>query len=342
LNDAIFKGVLGGSPGAFGVITNIKFLAVHDNDPNVSQSYNAVAILPYRGSKVAESTTKYVKQMLLFTPASNELPDGLDVFISVVSQSIGIFEFGVIVAELAYTGNNYSQNVKDLINQFIAVSSPGVFARMVNNFVGKKLKARPPSQVAHEGVRTTNGGVTKEGREFNLPYKKRVNVTCGEVSGENAKTFAEEFGKLAKEVVDDRDLRLVIQMNLGGGKVKSNDEAGRTGIPYRGQTFGFVFDVFHQKKAKDKATNIQARMQTLLHDTSEKLVKEVDGKVVDKKVGFENRVFWGSFGRESGETDMKKENVQDWYFESTKAYSNILEIKHTVDPTGMFSTEFTV
>ena len=67
-------------------------------------------------------------------------------------------------------------------------------------------------------------------------------------------------------------------------------------------------------------------MQTLLKETG----------------GFDNRVFWGSFGRENEETMMKDSKVRKWYYESDQAYNEIRQIKKRVDPEGMFTTEFTV
>jgi FAD/FMN-containing dehydrogenase len=85
LNDSIYKGVLGGSPGAFGVITRVTFLAVHDEDVKVAGSQNVQKIFPHIGSNVQKGTTAVVRMMLKFATAKGKqeaLCDGLDVFVT--------------------------------------------------------------------------------------------------------------------------------------------------------------------------------------------------------------------------------------------------------------------
>jgi hypothetical protein len=329
LNNLFYKGVLGGSPGAFGVITRIKFLAVHDNDPAVKGSHNVQAIYPYQGWDIQSGAAPILRMMLDFASSKKLLPEGLDVFISIISKPIAYtgFEWGIVIPELAYTGAEFSDAIKDqMIDILNCCKAKAIWG--IKDIIRQKLMARPPSKVAHHGVRTVNSGVTKNGREFDLPYKKRVNVMLDsdELSGEKAYAFAEEFGKLMADVILDHELLLVVQMNLGGGKVLSNDNERRTGIPYRNQTFGFVFDVFYKPSAASRANVIQQRMTQLLDDTG----------------GFSYRLFWGSYGREEGETDMSQPNVQMLYFGTEEAYEMMQEIKNNVDPNGIFTTDFTV
>ena len=328
LNDDIYKGVMGGSPGAFGVVVSIQFLAAHDEDSAFSDSRDMRGVYPYVGRDIGQRATEVIAAMLRLTSPSNPLEDGLDVFISIVSLNVGNFELGVVMAELAYTGNNFSRAVKQQLDEINDACKSGVLPWLGNLIRGDPLRKRSPSLVAHKGVRTTNSGVTEEGREFDLPYKKRVSVTLSELSGTAANMFAQEFGRLAAKVVLDKDLKLVIQAMMGGGKLQTNDPEGHTGLPYRDQTFLFVFDIFHENDngAKSRADQIQNEMQALL----------------TKIGGFENRVFWGSFGREYGETNMTQSQVRNWYYESAGAYREMQQIKRRLDPRGIFTTEFTV
>jgi hypothetical protein len=328
LNDELYKGVLGGSPGAFGVVTRIKFLTVHDNDPAVKESHNLQGVYPYQGGDIHRGTTQVIRKMLNLV-ASKTLVEGLDVFISIISRKIACkFEWGIVVPELAYTGGEFSEKVEDQMNEIKACCKANAIFFLKDIIPGQKLAARPPSGVAHNGVRTENNGVTAGGREFDLAYKKRVNIMLDSdvLSGKRADDFADGFGKLVAEVVLDSDLLLVVQMNLGGGKVLSNDVTRKTGIPYRNQSFGFVFDVFYMPAAESRAIDIQDRMQKLLNETG----------------GFNRRLFWGSFGRERHETDMSKRFVRDLYFGAEDDYRSVQAIKDKVDPHGIFTTEFTV
>jgi FAD/FMN-containing dehydrogenase len=334
LNNALYKGVLGGSPGAFGVLTRIKFLAVHDDDPAFKESHNVQAVYPYQGGNIHRGAAQIVRMMLNLV-VTKTLVEGLDVFVTIVSRNIAnLFEWGIVVPELAYTGRAFTNQVKDQVADILECCKAGAIFGVKDVIQGQKLEKRPPSQVAHHGVRTKNGGVTKTGREFDLAYKKRVNVMLDsdELSGTRANDFADGFGRLVADVILDRDLLLVVQMNLGGGKALSNDTDKSTGIPYRNQSFGFVFDVFYKPGAKPlaRASKIQERMQELIDATR------------GESPGFNHRLFWGSFGRENGETDMSKPFVRDLYFGSDDAYGAMQRIKDTVDPNNIFTTEFTV
>jgi hypothetical protein len=234
--------------------------------------------------------------------------------------------------ELAYTGSSFTETAAkgQMMDIIDACRSSAIFGSRV---LGHQLGPRPPSVVAHDGVRTAPLGVTRDGREFNHPYKKRVNCMLSSIdsslSEEDAETFAQRFGELAQQVVLDRDLLLVIQMLVGGGKAATNGIDELTGIPYRNLSFLFVFDVFYKNpEAATKAVEIQDELQ--------KLLDEVGGGC------FNHRSFWGSFGRENGETDMADAAVQKMYYGSADAYAAMQKIKDRVDPKGVFATEFTV
>jgi len=341
LNDKIYKGVLGGSPGAFGVLIQVTFLCVSDQDPAVSKSYNRKDLYSYLPKHTGAVVSSVVESMLKFTDPAQPLLPGIDVFVSVVSNdffpnSIFGFTLGVVLLELAYTGNAFSLPAKQQIESVVNACSGGVIAAITDFFGGKPLAQRPPSEVAHDGVRVAPFGITQEGREFDLAYKKRVNVTLRPVTEARAKTFANKIGELAQRVISNWNLKLVIQTNVGGGKnrVESNDapdslHPGRpfTGIPYRNQTFGFVFDVFYRgEDARVEAEAIQQEITDLLNEIGE----------------FDHRLQWGSFEREKGLTNMTKPEVREYYYGSQGAYDNIQSLKREVDPKGLFTTEFTV
>ena len=323
LNNMIYKGVLGGSPGAFGVVTEYQLLAVHDKDFKFSRSKNITSISPHI-SDFQKWVTRATQKLLDFTQPGKELRNGVDAFVTISSVSILWQQVCVILAELAYTGNSKSTSAE--VKQFQEVLSAcgtGILPDVLTRFRGMPLKERGPSEVAAFGVRKG----LEEGREFLLPFKKRVHVLIGELGEAKAKLFADEFGKLSAKVMDDKDLRLIIQMSVGGGKIETNDEPKYTGIPHRDAKFGFVFDIFYSgDSAKARAVGIQEDMQKLLSEVG----------------GFHGRVFWGSFGRENEETKMSDERVQTWYYGDSAKYEEIQLIKKAVDPKNIFTTEFTV
>ena len=318
-NDKIYKGVLGGSPGAFGVVTEYQFLAVHDKDPKYRDSHNITSIFPHI-SNFAKRVTLATQKLLDFTQPDKKLLDGVDAFVTISSIPILWKPVCVILTELAYTGSNFTSAEKDQFNEVLKACGTADF---LTRFKGMPLKARGPSEVATFGVRKD----LEEGREFLLPFKKRVHVLIGKLSEENAQLFANQFGQLSAEVMNDKELRLIIQMSVGGGKIETNDKSKYTGIPHRNARFGFVFDIFYSSdSAKKRAVEIQEKMQALLNEVG----------------GFDARVFWGSFGRDEGETDMSKGGVQSWYYGDCANYKEIQAIKKAVDPDNLFTTEFTI
>ncbi len=72
----------------------------------------------------------------------------------------------------------------------------------------------PLSKIA-EGYVLKYPLVTKTGREFNLPYKKRVSVTAGVLT----EKFINEFAEIADIIVSPKEpsLTLISQMMAGGG-----------------------------------------------------------------------------------------------------------------------------
>jgi hypothetical protein len=110
----------------------------------------------------------------------------------------------------------------------------------------------------------TAAGSPRGAASFNARNRTRVNIVLGTgtLSELDAEDFAQGSGALAAQVADGPDLLLVTLMNLGGGNVLTYDTKGLTGIPYRNQSFGFVYDVFYTvPRAEARAPAIQATTQ---------------------------------------------------------------------------------
>lgn len=87
--------------------------------------------------------------------------------------------------------------------------------------------------------------MTESGREFDLPYRKRGNVTEGPLTDE----FINELTDQTESVPKEKELNLVVQMIAGGGQHRIKGERTVNGItvtsiPLRNLTHTFSFDVF--------------------------------------------------------------------------------------------------
>ena len=117
---------------------------------------------------------------------------------------------------------------------------------------------------------------------------------------------------------------LVFQMIIGGGALQGSSARPATSIPRRDLVFGFVFDLFYDTGAEEKAEQLQADMQVI-----------VDSEYSPAQ---EQRLFWGSFG----DTDMAHEPARQFYYDKSDTYIRSQNLKKKVDPNDLYHSQLTV
>lgn len=313
-DEELFWGVLGGNAGSFGIVTNYRFECVTDNEHPHSYGYSAIRKYDkacYRG---------LMKQVQLWTQGveAGLLPAGIDFMMTVESGSDLIIP-PVILVELVHSnlgGENEPVDGDQVFKSVIeaADAAAGFFPRFTEKGP-QSLSSLSDSFVRRWPM------TTLDGREFQYPFKKRINCTSNALTD----VFIHKFVELVNKVVMNTEgVYLVFQMLVGGGNYKNSTRRPQTSIPRRDYVYCFVFDLFYDDGYEQVAVDLQSQMQSIVdHDYSP---------------GQEQRMHWGSFG----DIDMSKAEVRDCYYDDLAKYARLQQLKKKVDPGNVFHTPFMV
>ena len=309
LDKEIFWGVLGGNAGSFGIVTNYTFECVKDSDHPNSYGYSSKA----RYSK--SRYRKLMKEVQTWTEdiEGGTIQPGIDFMMTVESSQVPFFP--VLLVEMVHANLGGKNEVVDGDKVFRPIIKA---ASTLLSFVDKGTT--PLSHLSDSFVRRPPY-TTKDGREFEYPYKKRINCTANALSND----FVKQFVSMVDEVVSDTSgVKLVFQMLFGGGAYQKSERRTDTSIPQRDYVYCFVFDLFYKNGHEKTAINLQKKMQHLI-DTHFNHNQE-------------RRVFWGTFG----DTDISNPEVRKMYYDSQFQYKRLQNLKKKVDPNDVFHTELTV
>jgi hypothetical protein len=323
----LYWAVLGGGPGSFGVVTEIKLECIRDSDHPKSFGYERALFFENKVFRDAMMQVKYWTENI----NNPDFPKDVDLMVSASSMSFNPARpFGGILLELVYGNYDGAMATPSQVNAALQVIDDTINtatrrrSAFAPSYVFFDTRRASPSDrkralsymskafVREPGIKTTYGA--HPGREFTFPYKKRLQCTTKPLTQQ----FVNDFSNLVRDVIhgpDKENIKLVFQMTLGGGQVKNPGEKGsrrvNTSISGRDHVIGIVLA---------KANRFQERMQML----------------VDEEFGEDLRMQWGSFGN----VDMKE--VWQHYYDSKELYEKLQDIKKATDPNDVFHTKFTV
>jgi FAD/FMN-containing dehydrogenase len=326
----VFRAVLGGGPGSWGVLTEITFdLATdagHLGAIGRSRTY------PYDRSGWSAA----LAQMRIWSAreASGALPAGLDLFLSVVSGDLALSPHAVLrpAVLLVETTSLLPANDPEIQSVVAAVAANVSFIDKLtgvalNLATGNPDGPTPLSRIVDHGVRATSAlGGMPGGREFDLPYKKSLYITRDPLPIE----FCSRFEDLVDRVDRHPGTKVVFQGVVGGGRFQENGSKGTTRMQHRDALVQIVFDVFYEDGFEHIAEGFQAEMRSLWLET------------FPEEIG---RMFWGTFedpGTNGTQLDMSVPGTQARYYDSAAAYAVLQRTKRAVDPRNVFRTSFTV
>lgn len=324
-DEELFWGVLSGNAGSFGIVTRYRFECILDSAYPESYGYNAK--LKYSKARF-EAVMGVVQEWtaMLETDKAQNI-DGLDLMVTV--ESAGRVPFPVMLVELVDRDQQATlDNPRraDAVNEL--EDTVESFLRRWERLIRDRGK-ESLSDLSDSFVRRWPA-TTREGREFPQPYKKRVNSTSRALTD----GFIEGLVTKVDEVIElGDDVRLVYQMEIGGGELKHSPRRQHTGLPRRDYLYCFVFDLFYKESNRRNERNETPR------DTAIRLQEEM-GELLDNYFhhGQEERAFWGSFG----DTDMSQQAVQRMYYDDLDVFARLQRLKQRVDPEDLFHTDFTV
>lgn len=325
----LYWAVLGGSPGAFGVNTNLIIHPILDKDYPHSTGYA-------RSIFHTDDKMKVILEILEdFINRAKEGDDDaiceeLDLMVSLSSnllESSIIPNVDIILFELECRDRSNpeaARQMDELIEKFESTvqKRPSLLELLEGRRDGKEH--RPLSEIAYDFVRTPPG-VTKGGRENRKPYRK----TCYGSNEKLKEGWSETFGNLLNDVVATKDdISCVFQVVVGGGKQASNGKANLNAIAHRdAQLHGLIFDLF---RGEDE-DSIKA---------ADAFSKRFEIDVVNRHQTAHPKVMaqWASHG----DLDMNKQEVWEKYYDNPDTYYKLRRIKKQVDPDDVFHSRFTV
>jgi FAD/FMN-containing dehydrogenase len=335
-DDGVFRAVLGGGPGSWGVITEVTFAVIHDGrfeDQDklpTSSGHNASFLYSKPALAAAmEQLRQWSERVAHQNRAVRPLPAGVDLFLSAVSGDINIHTLvrpPVVLIETMALDPAHEPEIRAVVESVRgAVSRRAAGANTALAVLSRQIRGRTPvSQIAHKGVRKRGiFSLPKSGREFDLPYKKSLHLTTQPFT----KAFCGAFVDLVDDVQRTKGCKVVFQAVVCGGAFAEQGKA-TTHMQRRDALVQLVFDVFYQPGMSAVAAAFQDRMKKLLPDFS---------------ANRDIRMFWGTFeDTAKQQLDMRKSTVQDLYYDSPAEYCQLQEIKQYTDPIDLFHTSFTV
>ena len=315
-DDELYWGVLGGNAGSFGVVTNYRVEAIDEDDHPHSYGY---ATLGRYKKALYMDVMKQAQQWTKDVAAKTLRPD-IDFMMTVESRSrFYVPPVPVMLVELVHSNLGGPGEVVDGDQVFMPVINAA--GGLSDRWTWKRLHGTTLlSDLSDFFVRRVPE-TTWHGREFDLPYKKRVNCTTDALTD----AFVAGLVDLVDRVVtSEKGVYLVFQMSVGGGNYQSSNGRVVTSIPNRDYSFCFVFDLFYQNGHEADANRLQAEMETLVKT-------HFSG-------GREHKLFWGSYGN----IEITDPEVRDSYYDSTSDYPRLQRLKQKVDPGDLFRTPLTV
>ncbi|MGB5055141.1 MAG: FAD-binding protein, partial [Nitrospirales bacterium] len=307
-DETLFWGVLGGNAGSFGVVTNYRLECVRDTAH--PHSYGFAMTRTYRKTTYAllmKEAQKWTQQV-----EAGTLKSGIDFMMSVASAD-GLRFFPVMLIELVHSNLGGDTEIVDGDAEFSAIITA---ANQEGTVISTRSGPRFLSYLSDDFVRRG----LKDGREFEYPYKKRVNTTSNALTD----AFVDGFVDLVDEAVNTDGVKLIFQMGIGGGVYRNSDRRAATSIPHRDYVFCLVYDLFYQNGHEADAEALQRKMQQL-----------VDAHFSPDQ---EQRAFWGSFG----DTNMADPTIRKMYYDNDGVYKRLQELKRRVDPDDIFHTNLSV
>ncbi|KAK7420742.1 hypothetical protein QQX98_002544 [Neonectria punicea] len=367
-NAELFHGVLGGSPGNFGIITHCivevyraKSYVGTIAGPNGFKGPHGVKGLWIYSEKVLKEVLTSVAQM----GDDKSVPRGFDLCVSVLST-----DFPITMLFPSLNDAGIWERVQDKIKDFLAdeflewlngrfpaiivvyaqwcpTSKDDKYDASVDDWFNKfrKLKGLFKNQtlvineLEEDMSKMTGAWIFPKEREFNLPYVKRTYTT-------NSKTLVKD--NWVDEVVERIDLIYNPDRLLKGKPGEKDYEVYlNCKLSVQIQCFGGDKSRFYANK--DNGTSYSWRDSSIVQvldcfhepDAQSKAYAESwqaknDAIMVGPSSSFskkDRRVLWGSYG----DWDLGKEEVWKCYYEDAEKYQKLGKARGKADPNGTFT-----
>jgi len=356
----IYWAVMGGSPGAFGVTTEVIIHPILDEDYPHSTAYKRVfSHTPERMKEVILIVEDFINRAK--EGDDNYIAEELDLMVSLSSNNRNrlvpwldqdknsyLPRQDLILFELECrdkTNPRAKRQMEEIITRFEKKVFNYQFPKSLVEiaFYARKWLGKSKDGIEHyklselskyftRGIlATTSQG--SSGRENRKPYRK----ACYGSKDKLKEGWSDAFSTLLNDVVaTEDDISCVFQVVIGGGKQASNGKAnvstfGKTSlnaIAHRdAQLHGLIFDLFRGETEADITA-------------TDGFGQRFEMDVVNKHQTAHPKVMaqWASHG----DLDMNKQHVWEKYYDNPETYHELRRIKKDVDPDDIFHSRFTI
>lgn len=337
INDELFRAVLGGSPGSFGVLISYTFSLSPDSAQTTSTRYKGTRIYT---SKKARKMMDHMRAWsdgvgAEMSGLGTPIPPGRDFIITFSSAAqrlkLPLIRTHINVLETGENNRPSEDKLQDPANTNNSMKLKWPFSAYqclpgseIYCFGATERNGQNMSLLIDEAI-SRSPATSKDGRELDLPYQKRLHCSSNPLS----EKFVEKFCDQMDEIVRGgfwSDINLIAQVGVLGGKHADPDAAALSAIEHRDAVVGFTFDIFHSpnQKARVRAKELQ-----------EKIAGWVGEHFNDKQ---ERRILWGTFDS----TSLADETVRKAYYPNDERFERLVKVKQKVDSEDIFRNEFTI
>ncbi|KAE9373220.1 FAD-binding domain-containing protein [Stipitochalara longipes BDJ] len=337
-NPALFKAILGGSPGNFCVIKHFT-LRVH-RDSDYTGSVGLKCMFPYSAGELKRLLT-----ILAEMSDDQTFDNNYDLSVNVVSSGSNLESYFPNIGDAKDLQEKYPEQFDEGKNtaSFISVHAQwvpfkdstkcdfGWFQNLENGSIYAEADANSNTPWAVKSVSELSADwLFPLPREFDYPY---INTT----RSTNATDLVERgwpqwmAGRIDEIVgVNDNGCFLSVKLqNFGGEKsaFRKNKNNG-TSYSWRDATVVATVDCFYAPTAQDGTVPKETAQKW--HEQNEKEAvssKDHAGKFTD----VDQRVLWGSFG------NFDLDSVWEKYYDNAEMYRGICEAREKADPEKVFT-----
>ena len=342
----LYWAVLGGSPGAFGVTTQLIFHPILDKHYPYSTGWDAeIPYTPKRleaALKICEKFINRAKGEDALAEGEDALAEGLDMeftFASTASlNKLGGFHLPPsIIIELVCKDMGKDKDTKaykqmqDIIKEVkdtvYSGKLPPLKAIVMHQLLGARFNGKSHYKLSEMSLMyTRKPPFMTPARENRLAYNKAGYGSKDKVTPGWSKAYA----KLLDDVIKKRgggEVYCIVQAMVGGGAQVRNGKA-KNAMSHRDAYLNNIcFDLFRA----DDETSIRAAAD---------YQSRFEVEVVNKHQTAHPKVMaqWATHG----DLDMDKKQVWEKYIDNPETYHKLRRIKKEVDPDDVFHARFTI
>ncbi|KAF9110784.1 hypothetical protein BGX27_005896 [Mortierella sp. AM989] len=308
--------ILGGSPGNFGVVTDVTLNLLKDEDYPESRGFRAM--FPY-----SEATLKRLLDVMVDLDDTPDTPGDYDYSLTMMSARPSEGRPAMIVA-FAHWANLEGRNQPYSPELFEKIQRAGGADKMMP-YLGTLLdgKTHTPMSVL------CSHWITPDARTFPLPYHKHTNLSNSNSKTLKASGWTQWVSGRIQEIHADQSSGCSVeaQFQYYGGihsRCVRNAKDGVTSLSWRDSQFLTVLAAFYDNTASKDAENTAKAW-------SQKNDSEGVGHSEAKFCAQDRRVLWGSY-------DLDLPSARSYYYDQgLEKYDRLSSIKKTYDPRHTFT-----